>query len=231
VCENTWGQTFTPQKVLGRYQQFVWLEEHGLPQNTVIAMLRTRDGYLWVGTEAGAARFDGARFTVFDHGNTTEFKGSVIKALLEDRAGNLWLGADTGGLNLYQDGRFSHFTTKDGLPNDQVAALLEDREGTIWVATTGGLARFRDGRFTIYTTREGLPDVFIQALAEDNEGGLWVGTRNGLARLKDGRFSVYTTHEGLPDNVERRLANPFDQGPTFSLHRVPPGSLPHLPSI
>ncbi len=204
-CEKTWGQTFTPQKVFGRYQQFVWREEQGLPQNNVIALLRTRDGYLWVGTEGGAARFDGARFTAFDHGNTKGFKGSVIKALLEDRAGNLWLGADTGGLNLYQGGRFNHFTTKDGLPNDQVRALVEDREGTIWIATYGGLARYKDGRFTAYTVREGLPDAFIQALAEDGEGGLWVGTRNGLARLKDGRFSVYTSREGLPDNVVRLL--------------------------
>jgi ligand-binding sensor domain-containing protein/signal transduction histidine kinase len=204
-CEKIWGQTLSPQKVLGRYQQFIWLEEHGLPQNTVNAILRTRDGYLWVGTEAGAARFDGVRFTVFDHGNTKEFKGSVIKALLEDRAGNLWLGADTGGLNLYRAGRFSFFTTKDGLPNDQVGALVEDREGAIWIATYGGLTRFQDGRFTTYTTRDGLPDVFIHALTEDAEGGLWVGTRNGLARLKDGRFSTYTTREGLPDNIVRLL--------------------------
>ena len=109
-CIAAWGQTFTPQKVFGRYQQFIWLEEHGLPQNSVTAIRRTRDGYLWVGTEGGAARFDGVHFTVFDHGNTKGFKGSVIKALLEDRAGNLWLGADTGGLNLYQAGRFRFFS-------------------------------------------------------------------------------------------------------------------------
>jgi ligand-binding sensor domain-containing protein/signal transduction histidine kinase len=199
------GQTVSPQKVLGRYQQIVWLEQHGLPQNTVEAILRTRDGYLWVGTQAGAARFDGVRFTAFDHGTTKEFKGSVIRTLLEDRTGNLWVGADTGGLNLYRDGRFSFFTTKDGLPNEQVGALLEDRAGAIWIATYGGLACFKDERFTSYTTRQGLPDVFTQALAEDSEGGLWVGTRKGLARLKDGRFSVYTTLDGLPDDIVRLL--------------------------
>ena len=64
------SQTFSSQKVLGRYQQFIWLEQHGLPQNTVQAITRTKDGYLWLGTLAGAARFDGVHFTVFDSGNT-----------------------------------------------------------------------------------------------------------------------------------------------------------------
>ncbi|MBI3759937.1 MAG: hypothetical protein HY269_09330 [Deltaproteobacteria bacterium] len=48
------GQTLSPLKVLGQYQQFVWQEQHGLPQNTVQALVRTRDGYLWLGTLAGA---------------------------------------------------------------------------------------------------------------------------------------------------------------------------------
>jgi hypothetical protein len=86
------GQTFSPQKVLGRYQQFVWLEQHGLPQNTVSAITRTRDGYLWLGTLAGVARFDGAHFTVFDNGNTHAIKGSYFNTALEDRQGDLWLG-------------------------------------------------------------------------------------------------------------------------------------------
>lgn len=204
-CQIAWGQTLSTQKIFGRYQQFIWREEQGLPQNSVDAILRTRDGYLWLGTQAGAARFDGARFTAFDHGTTKGFKGSVIKALLEDRDGNLWLGADTGGLTLYRNGRFSFFTTQDGLPNDQVRALVEDGAGVIWIATYGGLARFQNGRFTAYTTHEGLPDLLIEALVEDGAGGLWVGTRNGLARFKDGRFTVYTVREGLPDNTVRLL--------------------------
>src|SRR5918998_6902149 len=79
---NIFCQTLTPHKVLGRYQQFVWQEQHGLPQNTVGSIVRTRDGYLWLGTQAGAARFDGARFTVFDSSNTSEIKASLFTSLL-----------------------------------------------------------------------------------------------------------------------------------------------------
>jgi len=199
------SQTFSPQKVLGRYQQFIWLEQHGLPQNTVQAITRTKDGYLWLGTLAGAARFDGVHFTVFDNGNTPEIKASYFTSLLEDRQGNLWLGADGGGLIRFRDGRFSVFTTQDGLPNNTTKALSEDGEGGMWVGTYGGLARFKDGRFTAYTTRDGLPSNTITVLQRDRDGALWIGTAGGLVRFKDERFTAYTTRDGLPHNGVRAL--------------------------
>lgn len=199
------AQAFSPHKVFGRYQQFVWQEQQGLPQNTVQAITRTRDGYLWLGTQAGVARFDGAGFTVFDSSNTGEIKGSLITALLEDRAGDLWLGTDGSGLNLYRAGRFRLYTTGDGLPDDHVRALLEDRAGNLWVGTYGGVALFKDGHFTVYSTRDGLPNDTVEALAEDPDGGLWVGTRGGLALFKDGRFTTYTAPGGLTHNLVRTL--------------------------
>lgn len=199
------GQMYSPQKVLGRYQQFVWLEQHGLPQNTVQAITRTHDGYLWLGTLAGVVRFDGAHFTVFDNGNTPEIKASYITALLEDHQGNLWICADGGGLVRFRDGRFRLYTTQNGLPNDTTKALLEDRNGSLWVGTLGGMARFKDGHFTVYTTRDGLPNDSITALADDGAGGLWIGTQGGIARFRDGQFTTYTTREGLLHNNVKAL--------------------------
>ncbi len=204
--ERIWGQTFTPQKVLGRYQQFVWLEEHGLPQNTVQALTRTRDGYLWLGTLAGAARFDGARFTVFSDGNTPEFKGGYITALLEDRQGSLWLGLEGGGLLSHRDGRFRRFTRQDGLPDENVKALFEDRHGALWAGTFHGAARYDHGRFAVFTRREGLPNDSIECFAEDPSGDLWIGTRGGLSHFKDGRFTTYAKKDGLPSEVVRSLS-------------------------
>ena len=91
------GQTLSDRKALAHYQQLLWQDQHGLPQNGVLAIQRTRDGYLWLGTIEGAARFDGVRFVVFDSSNTPEIKSSQILSLAEDRAGNLWLGAVGGG--------------------------------------------------------------------------------------------------------------------------------------
>ena len=117
---HVWGQTLSTHKALGRYQQLVWQDQHGLPQNGVSSILRTRDGYLWLGTIEGAARFDGVRFVVFDNNNTPEFKSNQILSLAEDRAGSLWLGAVSGGLTRYTDGRFRLYTKQDGLSSDFV---------------------------------------------------------------------------------------------------------------
>jgi ligand-binding sensor domain-containing protein/signal transduction histidine kinase len=199
IHANVWGQTLSTHKALGRYQQFVWQDQHGLPQNGVLSILRTRDGYLWLGTIEGAARFDGVRFVVFDSNNTPEIRSHQILSLAEDRAGSLWLGAVGGGLTRYTDGRFRLYTTRDGLSSDFVRCLLVDRAGNLWIGTRGGgLNLFRDERFTAYTTRDGLPSDQVTTLAEDPTGGLWIGTSKGLARFAQGRFTVYTTRDGLP---------------------------------
>jgi ligand-binding sensor domain-containing protein/signal transduction histidine kinase len=199
------SQTAAPNKLFEHYQQFVWREEQGLPQNTVQAIAGTSAGYLWLGTLAGVARFDGARFTVFDSGNTSEIRSGYISALVEDRRGALWIGTANGGLNCYRDGRFTQYTTRDGLPDDRVKALALDRDGSLWVGTYGGLARLSEDRFTIYTDKDGLPNPSVYALAVDPEGALWVGTRGGLARFKDGRFTAYKTGQGLVHDIVRSI--------------------------
>jgi len=195
------GQIYRSEKVFGRYQQFVWNEQHGLPENGVQAVTGTRDGYLWLGTQAGVARFDGVRFTVFDRSNTDEIKASLIKSLLEDRAGNLWIGTDGSGLNLYRNERFTLYTTADGLPDGHIRALLEDRAGNLWIGTYNGLAKFKDGGFTVYSTREGLPDNNVESLVEDADGSLWIGTRGGLAQLKDERLTAYALPGTQTSNI------------------------------
>ena len=199
VQAHVWGQTLSTHKVLSRYQQLIWQDQHGLPQNGVLAILRTRDGYLWLGTIEGAARFDGVRFSVFDNNNTAEIRNNQILSLAEDSAGKLWLGAVGGGLTKYANGHFRLYTTSDGLSSDAVRCLLSDHAGNLWIGTRGGgLNLFRDEHFTAYTTRDGLPSDQIQTLAEDANGVVWIGTTKGLARFEQGRFTAYTTREGLP---------------------------------
>ena len=71
-----------PAKAITQYTHDVWQTEQGLPQNTVPAIVQTRDGYLWLGTELGLARFDGVRFTVFDEASTPEIKSNIVVALV-----------------------------------------------------------------------------------------------------------------------------------------------------
>src|SRR4026208_1610832 len=96
---------------LSRFGHEVWLTENGLPQNTVHAIAQTRDGYVWIGTEEGLARFDGIRFTVFDKQNTPQLKSNYIRTLLADRQGALWIGTAEGLVRMLK-GTFTLFTTR-----------------------------------------------------------------------------------------------------------------------
>jgi ligand-binding sensor domain-containing protein/signal transduction histidine kinase len=181
-----------------------WQIEQGLPQNTVQTLLQTRDGYLWIGTKDGLARFDGLRFTIFDKHNTPPISHNQIRHLYEDRSGRLWI-ATPGGLLCYERGVFTAYTTKDGLASNNVWSSFQDRVGHLWIAAVNGLDQFREGKFTTFTTAQGLTNNSIEVICEDKEGALWIGTEGGLNRYKDGRFTGFTKQDGLAGNTVKTL--------------------------
>lgn len=191
-----------PGKALTQYALDVWTTEQGLPQNTVSTILQTRDGYLWLGTFDGLARFDGLRFTVFTSGNTAELKNSNIRALCEDRQGNLWIGTNGGGLVRLTRGRFVHYSAREGLHNEVVWALHADEEGRVWVGTKGGgLYEVREERLLRHAF--GPTAEPVSAIHRDRQGQLWVGTwGDGLWRLDPERgWTRYTVKDGLPSAI------------------------------
>lgn len=194
---------------LSQFSHEVWLTENGLPQNTVHSIAQTRDGYIWLGTEEGLARFDGVRFTVFDKQNTPQLKSNYIRTLLADRQGALWIGTAEGLVRML-DGKFALFTTNEGLPSDTIQAIYEDREGNLWVATATGLGLFKSGGLTTFTTKERLIGGSIQTLFEDADGALWIATPYGVARVKDDTFTNYTARDGLGSNSVRAIQQDRD---------------------
>ena len=189
---------------LSQLRQEMWLTENGLPQNTVHAIAQTLDGYIWMGTEEGLARFDGVKFSVFDRQNTAQFKSNYIRALLGDRQGALWIGTAEGLLRLL-NGKFTLFTTNEGLPSNTIQAVHEDREGNLWVATATGLGLFKSGSLTTFTTKERLIGGSIQTLFEDADGAMWIATPYGVGRVKGDKFTNYTVRDGLGSNSVRTI--------------------------
>ena len=181
-----------------RYHHETWQTEQGLPQNTVHCLRQTRDGYLWLGTRAGLARFDGVRFTVFDRRTTPALLNHQIRHLLEDRAGNLWISTPAA-LVRYRAGEFTAFTTKEGLASDNVWSTYEDRAGNLWVATLGGLTRYRDGKFSSHAIGS------VEALLESRDGALWIGTTDGLVRWQHDSFTTFSKEDGLKGNAIKAL--------------------------
>ena len=174
-----------------------WLTENGLPQNTVQAIVQTRDGYIWVGTQDGLARFDGLNFTVFDKENTPAFKSNDIRFLQEDRQGRLWISTSYG-LVCRHDGQFKTFTVSEGLPDNSVGPLAEDTNGNVLVATAGGLSRFENGGFKTFTVEQGLSRNVVQTLCARSDGTVLVGTSAGIQILSGDRFSSSNTPADVP---------------------------------
>jgi signal transduction histidine kinase/ligand-binding sensor domain-containing protein len=200
------SQIIGTERLFGQFQQFVWQDQHGLPQNGISEIVQTPDGYLWMAIAEGVVRFDGVRFTAFDTGNTPEIKSNNVQSLLVDRSGTLWLGTHGGGVIRYKNGLFTNFSTSDGLSSMFIKSLFEDRAGNIWVGTDGsGLNLFQNGKFSVLTTDNGLPDNYINSLGENGAGILLVGTRKGLARYKDGEFTVFTRRDGLADDYISKI--------------------------
>ena len=191
-----------------QHLETVWSVKDGLPDNSVNVILQTRDGYLWLGTEKGLARFDGVRFLVFDSWNTKELHTDRISALGEDTQGNLWIGTKGGGVTRHRQGAFSHA----GLSSQFVSALCADRLGRVWVGTAGGgLFVFSAGQFASYSTSSGLPDLFIGAICEGRDGTIWLGTRYaGLVGLTNGVFQKHPLTTAPPPGPINALCEDDD---------------------
>jgi ligand-binding sensor domain-containing protein/signal transduction histidine kinase/CheY-like chemotaxis protein len=193
-------------KSLTQYRHNTWTTDQGLPQNSVVSIVQTRDGYLWMGSELGLVRFDGSHFENFNQANTPALRSNYIYALLEDKQGSLWAGTG-GGLTRYRNGEFRTFRKKDGLSSDVVLSLFEDHFGAIWIGTEGGgLDRLQNGHFDVYTAHNGLASDAVYAIAEDTQGNVWAGTHDGLSRFNKGSFIRYGVKDGLANDYVRTLA-------------------------
>src|SRR5688572_885579 len=122
--------------------------QNGLSNNKVNCILQDKRGFIWVGTDDGLNRYDGANFTIFRNqpGNPFCISGNMITDLLEDKNGILWIATSDGGLTKYNY-RLSpkeQFVQYKHLPADPKSihvnilnALLEDPDGNLWIATSG----------------------------------------------------------------------------------------------
>jgi ligand-binding sensor domain-containing protein/signal transduction histidine kinase len=159
-----------------------WGTEAGLPQNTVNTIVQTHDGYLWLGTQGGLARFDGVRFAVY--GLTHGLPSVQVRALCEDGEGNLWIGTG-GGLCRMRDGRFENFTAENGLAGINVTAIARGNREEIWVGTADGLNLWRRGKFVQPEALASWGRPPIRSLLTDRHGAIWIGSNQGLFELKD----------------------------------------------
>ncbi len=203
------GMALTPGHTFRQYAHSNWQSDSGLPQNSVLSIAQTPDGFVWLGTEEGLARFDGIAFRNFDRRNTPVLRSNEISALLCDQSGRLWIGTGGGGLTVLDHGVFTTYSQANGLSSDSITALEEDASGTLYIGTDGGGVNvFKNGKFRAYKTADGLPDNAVHSLARDVGGTVWVGTHSGLGFLRAGRAGAYKEPELAGKQISAVRAGP-----------------------
>jgi signal transduction histidine kinase/ligand-binding sensor domain-containing protein len=128
--------------------------------------------------------------------------------ILRDRAGGLWVTTVVRGLVHFHQGRTEVFSQAEGLTGDAAGAIFEDREGSIWVATTNGLDRFRELPVVSYSTNQGWPIGIAGAVLAARDGSIWFNTVNGLNRLSGGQLAVYRVRHAPTDARAREIVVP-----------------------
>ena len=200
VCRAD-GFALNPSLDVSQYAHASWKNSEGFSEGIIRAIAQTPDGYLWLGTEFGLRRFDGVRAVPWEPPAGQHLPSSDIRSLQGARDGRLWIGTFSG-LASWKDGKLTHYPELDG---QVIEALLEDREGTIWVAgwapSVGRLCRIQRGNIQCYG-EDGRFGSGVTPVYEDSGGNLWAGAMNGLWRWKPGPPRLYP----MPDPTQRIYA-------------------------
>jgi diguanylate cyclase (GGDEF)-like protein len=167
-------------------------QAQGLPNEIAKAVAQDGDGFLWIGTLGGLARWDGYRMRVYAPDPQAEgaLPDNVVQVLHRDAAGRLWVGTSAAGLVRHDpdSDRFVRVPVgAGGLAHVSVKSIADDGAGGLWVATDGGLDRVEAGG-TVQRdgAAGGLPPGPVHVLLRDRAGALWAGTPAGLYRRAAG---------------------------------------------
>ena len=174
--------------------------DFGPPQdNGIRGLAQDDDGSLLISYAGGIRRFvQGKAVMVYPYPSSIE--ASQARILFRDRAHGLWVGTSSHGLMHLHDGNTDFYSKTDGLTGDVITAIVEDREGTVWVATLDGLDCFREAAATSFSVKQGLSNDQVTSVLASSDGSVWVGSSDGLNKWRNGRPTVY--REGIPGAVE-----------------------------
>nr|WP_314857801.1 two-component regulator propeller domain-containing protein [uncultured Undibacterium sp.] len=167
--------------------------QNGLPQYSATAIAQDGDGFIWVGTQGGLARWDGYRFRNYlpVQNDAHSLPDNYVMSLYTDPRGRIWVGTNGGGLAQY-DNKLDRFIRisigPQAISHVTINAIIGDGKNGLWLATRGGLNHYDpdSGKFQQFhaDTKQGasLPSDLVRALTRDKTGSLWIGTSQGLVK-------------------------------------------------
>jgi len=176
------------------YTARAWQSEDGLPENRVVGVVQAPDGFLWVATQGGVARFDGVRFQRVSLADAPGVIAGTMRGLLLDRSGRIWLAREEEDTLVCFDGADVRvITSNQGLPkNERQYSMAVDGEGSLWVSyNSGKVVRYsRDAKVELFTSKDGLPVGGVCWLASGRDGTLWFAKGRQVGVFRNGRFNV-----------------------------------------
>jgi ligand-binding sensor domain-containing protein len=170
-----------------------WQTDDGLPDNQVTTIAQGRDGYLWVGTFVGLARFDGFHFTRFPYTLSPSNEDEGVTELLPARDGGLWIRTRRGPIVGLGPDFLSVTSPTNALKNTRVLAMIQDQTGCLWLATQDSIWQVRNGKASRFMGYQGkMPQGSPSGFAIDSDGHLWFAKGNGAFILRNGQFEQIT---------------------------------------
>jgi signal transduction histidine kinase/ligand-binding sensor domain-containing protein len=187
-----------------QYRATQWNANAGLPQNIVRGIVQMPDGYLWIATLNGIARFDGVRFTVFDKSNTPGITTNRIAALARGTDGDLWLCGENGSITRYHKGIFSLLGMPEGVPTNSVKAITSDNAGNVWILSEGRILKWNNSqsKFESVSSDGAIHYDPLNWVAT----GFWGLRGRTLSCFAHGRFSSYDLPEKVDPASLRKVA-------------------------
>lgn len=185
-----------PTIKLSNYFQESWTTRDGLPHNTINSISQSNDGYLWVATWEGLARFNGRSFSIKGRGAETGLPDSGIRAIRHDKEGALLVVGSRGGFVRRSAAGWQHWPQLNVLLN----AVAQDQRGGYWLASEGQGLFYQqaDGSRLHYTTSDGLPSNVVHSILIDSVGRVWIGSGRGLAVIEPHSSSTIQTIADIP---------------------------------
>jgi ligand-binding sensor domain-containing protein len=182
---GTWGGLNKLDRTTGRFTRYLQDPDdpYSVSNNMIISFFEDQSGAFWIGTADGLNRLDRAsgRFSRwgYEPDNPFSLSHNTIPSIYEDESGVLWIGTYGGGLNRFDrsTGKFTHVSDKDGLPNNVIYGILEEKDGSLWMSTNRGITRFQpnaapDAAIRNFDVRDGLQ-------GNEFNRGAYLKTRNG----------------------------------------------------
>ena len=197
------ARALDPDRAIGQLTH-VWYEDQ-LPQGTVLSIVQSKGGSIWLATYGGLVHHSGAEFDTIDPRVSPALKSTAITAVYVDRDGTLWVGTLNDGLYRKRGRELESVALPANIKS--VFGIMQDRGGVLWLTTNAGVARMGAKGFRLLGEESGFPPRgFYHAIVADTAGGVWIAVDDvGVVHWLNGHVETFDTRRGLPTNAVHSL--------------------------